>query len=122
MMPTVKTSERILQMMSIFEVTIPEIAERTGLARSTIWKYANDRQAPRQDKIYIIASRFGINPTWLLGYDVPMKLEDSIEENYHEEIPGTSELILEISRVLSGFDRSQLERVLAYSYGVRDMR
>lgn len=119
-LPIEKTSTRIKKLMDTYHVTVADISERTGLNRTTIWKYINDKQAPRQNKIYILASKFGVNPAWLLGYDVPMRLEDSVDAEYRQDIPGNSEIILEIARVISDMDKGQLEKILSYAYGLRD--
>ena len=119
-MPIEKVCTRLQKMMREFDVTTVDIAERTGLNRTTVWKYVNGKAEPRQTNIYMIASKFNINPAWLLGYDVPMKIDEAFSEDYHPEIKEVSEIMMELGRIVGKLDDSQVDRLLAYAHGMLD--
>ena len=73
----VEPKERLIEMMSILDLKQTDIAEKTGIPKSAISQYVSGKRLPRIDKIAIIANAYGLNPTWLLGYNnVPMYKAD----------------------------------------------
>lgn len=66
------TQHRLLEIMQEFDVTQEEIARRTGITKSAVSNYIKYGRDPRQDKVSMIAEAFGVDPAWLMGYDVPM--------------------------------------------------
>lgn len=71
---------RIRELMDYFKINQTELCKRTGLQKSALSNYLNGDRDPRQDQISLIADPFGINPAWLMGYDVSMFLEVSSSE------------------------------------------
>ena len=49
-----------------------DVAAKTGISKSTISKYIHGQIEAKQDKIYLIANAYNVDPAWLMGYDVPM--------------------------------------------------
>ena len=66
---------RLRELMDYFKINQTELCNRTGLQKSALSNYLNGDRNPRQDQISLIADPFGINPAWLMGYDVSMFLE-----------------------------------------------
>lgn len=60
-----------------------DICKATGIASSTLSQYCNGSREPRQKQIALICDAYGINPAWLMGYDVPMK--DEVQEIGQQE-------------------------------------
>ena len=58
--------------MNKLNISQADISRKTGLPRSAISMYLSGQRTPRQDKMSQICEPFDINPTWLMGYDVPM--------------------------------------------------
>jgi len=71
---------RLRELMDYFNINQTELCNRTGLQKSALSNYLNGDRDPRQDQISLIADPFGINPAWLMGYDVSMFLEMSATE------------------------------------------
>ena len=71
------SQDRIRQLMDMYNLTLSDLAKKTGLAKSTLSYYINGKSVPRQEQIAQIADAFNINPAWLMGYDVklPYKME-----------------------------------------------
>ena len=68
---------RIREMMDALDLKQADIVKRTGINKSALSNYLSGVREPRQDKISMIADPFGVSPAWLMGYDVPMFLEDN---------------------------------------------
>lgn len=93
----VECKQRLQYILDYYKITRAEFCRRTGIDNSAMTRYLNGDRIPRQDKVSAIADAFGIDPAWLMGYDVPMtKLE---------KIP------LPESRAR---EKRQKERILAY--------
>lgn len=71
-MDRVSVDERLRQLMQYFDIRITDIANKTGIAKSVVSMYVNGKREPRQDKIAIICDAYGLDPAWLIGFDVPM--------------------------------------------------
>ena len=74
-MKTTDSQHRLLELMSSLNITQQDIADRTGIDKSSISLYVNGKREPRQDKVGIISEAYGLDPAWLMGYDVPMMRE-----------------------------------------------
>lgn len=70
---------RYQELLDYFHVDQMDMVNKTGLPKSSISMYVNGQRNPRQDKITLIAEAYGVQETWLMGYDVPMFKEDSSE-------------------------------------------
>ena len=66
------TQARLEEMMQAFDIKAADIVRRTGIHKSTLSNYINGKREARQDQLSLIADSYGIDPAWLLGYDVPM--------------------------------------------------
>lgn len=66
------SSDRLKEMMSYMSLKQSDIVTRTGITKSALSNYLHGTREPRQDQISKIADPYGINPAWLMGYDVPM--------------------------------------------------
>ena len=73
------SKERIKELMDYFGINQTELCRRTGLQKSALSNYLNGDREPRQDQISLIVDPFGVNPAWLMGYDVPMMMPVSDE-------------------------------------------
>lgn len=70
--------QRLQEMMQILSLKQSDIVSRTGINKSGLSNYIHGTREPRQDQISKIADPYGINPAWLMGYDVPMFIEEPL--------------------------------------------
>lgn len=54
-------------------------ADKTGLNKASVSQYVNGRNTPSNLTAKRIADAFGVNPAWVMGFDVPMYDMDDIE-------------------------------------------
>ena len=83
------TQERLNEMMTAFDIRPADIVRRTGINKSTLSNYINGKREARQDQLSLIADSYGVNPAWLLGYDVKMMSE----VDFVSHTPGTEYVI-----------------------------
>ena len=70
---TSTTQERLAEMMKEFNISAADIVRKTGINKSTLSNYINGKRTADQEHLSLIADPYGIDPAWLMGYDVPMK-------------------------------------------------
>lgn len=54
------------------EISAAELSKRSGLSESLISGYRTGRQEPKREKIALLSKALSVEPTWLMGFDVPM--------------------------------------------------
>lgn len=76
------SNTRIRTLITELGISQTEFCNKTGITKSALSNYLNGERQPRQDQLDKISKAFNINPSWLMGYDVPMKPLD--ETMYYE--------------------------------------
>lgn len=54
-----------------------ELANRTNVAKASISQYANGKNVPSNITAMKLCTPFGINPAWLMGFDVPKRVKQA---------------------------------------------
>ena len=54
-----------------------ELADKSGVSKNSISQYLSQRSIPSNISAGKMATVLGVNPMWLMGYDVPMIKENS---------------------------------------------
>lgn len=65
-------SDRLKEIMKIRNLRQSDLVEKTGIGKSSISTYLSGEYQPKQDKIIKLSNVLNVNPSWLMGYDVPM--------------------------------------------------
>ena len=80
-MKTTDSKHRLKELLNITGDSQNEMARKSGLTKSAISNYVNGSREPRQDALYYLSKAYNVNPSWLMGYDVPMDNIETIEKN-----------------------------------------
>lgn len=67
---------RLKELMNYYDLRQIDISNKTGLDKSLISCYLSGKYEATQDNVFLIAESYGIDPAWLMGFDVPMKKID----------------------------------------------
>jgi transcriptional regulator with XRE-family HTH domain len=67
------TAERLQQALEIRNIKQIELAELSGISRSSINEYLKGKCEPKQRAIFKMANILGVSEPWLMGLDVPME-------------------------------------------------
>ena len=70
------TANRIREAMYENGISQQELADKSGIGKSSISHYANGSNEPGNKSAYALAKVLNVNPAWLMGLDVP---KESIE-------------------------------------------
>lgn len=68
----VEFRDRLLELMSYFNISQADLVRRTGLKKTTVCTYVSGKRIPKQDTIDLLHQTYGVSIQWLLGYDYPM--------------------------------------------------
>ena len=71
--PTELLKNRLKKALSERGFTQQDLADKTGISKSSISQYLSGYAKPKDDRVYAISLALDINEAWLLGYDVPME-------------------------------------------------
>ena len=77
-------ADRLQELMDLAGLNRSDVARICGINRSNITRYLNGEYEAKQDVVYTMATRLGVSPAWLMGYDVPMQ-EDSTPLRQNEK-------------------------------------
>lgn len=75
------TARRLRQALENKDLRPIDLSERTGIAKSSISQYCNGIHAPSNLTAGAMAEVLGVDPLWLMGFDVPEKPADPDKEN-----------------------------------------
>ena len=64
---------RIEEALAIRGLKRIDLAEKTGICRSTISNWANQKYQPKQKSLVVLAQALNVSELWLAGYDIPME-------------------------------------------------
>ena len=68
-----------------------ELSRLTGISEATISQYRSGYSKPKDQRLVLIANALGVDPSWLMGLDVPMNksvpkaLEDLAQKHVEEQ-------------------------------------
>lgn len=81
------------------------LAQNIGLSKQAISMYTSGKRQPKRPTIEAIARELGINPLWLMGYDVP-KIIENLRSPRTSEVSDEDKAILELFHSLPEDKRS----------------
>ena len=67
------TAERMRSAMTLRGISQADIANHTGIGKSSISTYLTGEYEPKQRNLHKIADVLNVDPGWLMGLDVPME-------------------------------------------------
>lgn len=110
-----KTSkERIAEAMRIRNISQSKLTRDTGISKGAISSYLSGRYEPKQDSIYKLAKALNVNEAWLMGYDVSMDRDVSVDE--------LDEFEKEMISIISEMSKERTKkRLLAYARKLKEI-
>lgn len=78
-----ETAKRLSYILALRDMSAQELANRSGVGKSSISHYINGSNEPHNKNAGMMATVLRVNPQWLMGFDVEM--EDSIPHRSPEE-------------------------------------
>lgn len=62
--------ERLIEAMKLRGMTATELANKSGLAKSSVSRYLTGENIPRSIAIGKMANALNVSPAWILGYNL----------------------------------------------------
>lgn len=85
--------ERKLKQIDIIELCQPYCEKyNIKIGKSDMSQYMSGKANPKQNKLTILAMALGVQETWLLGYDVPMRAPAATIKDNPEQVTKAIEL------------------------------
>lgn len=76
-----KSQDRIQEIINEYaNGSQQELADACGVAKSSISQYVNRTNSPGNMTAAKIGKRYGLNPLWIMGFDVPKTAKESADE------------------------------------------
>jgi transcriptional regulator with XRE-family HTH domain len=91
--------ERFKQMTA--HQTQQQISEFLGVGKTTVSYYLNGKRKPKQPALKYMASKYGVNPLWLLGGDVPRTWDPTTVDGENTKL---SSAALDLARIYDTLD------------------
>lgn len=66
------TARRLRAALDSAEMRAQDLSNRSGIGKSSISQYLSGSHAPSNKSAGAMAAVLGVNPVWLMGFDVPM--------------------------------------------------
>lgn len=86
-------AQRLQEILDTTGMSKSELAITAGVNKSNITHYLKGDYEAKQDVVHRVAKNLGVDESWLMGYDVPMRPQASVSEivslqtdNYEREI------------------------------------
>ncbi len=74
----VSFGKRLHSVMKEYGDTVYTLAEHLGMQPSTVSRYNNGQYVPKAPTLEMISRRYGVNPNWLMGENVPKVMPDTV--------------------------------------------
>lgn len=111
-------AERLKFVLKEKNIKASELSLKTGISKSSISDWLNERYEAKQDKIFLIAEALDVNEGFLLGLDVPMnKIIDNdldTEKLNTSNIQSNNNLISDTVKMMEKLDHFHQKKVLNF--------
>lgn len=76
--------DRFNHAMRMSDMSAAELSRKTGISESTLSQYRSGYAKPKNERLVKLANALGVDPSWLMGLDVPMHPGD-VHPNVHSD-------------------------------------
>lgn len=76
-MDKAETKDRLKIALDIRNMKQSELVEKTGIDKGQLSSYLSGKYKPRQQNLHLLATALSVDEAWLMGYNVPMDIEES---------------------------------------------
>lgn len=116
-MKSSNSNTRIRTLLNELDISQTDFCNKTGLTKSALSNYLNGDRQPRQDQLDKIAKAFDLNPSWLMGYDVPMRNDETLymemlaKKQYDRDLTYTASRIHAYSKLIKAAEGCTPEQI-----------
>lgn len=107
-----RVAERFQYIMELRNIKSSELAERSGINKSSISQYVNGHNVPKQDRAEKLGKILNVDPLWLRGYSVEMN--SNIKESNEFLALEFDQIAMHIDKEVNSFVEWLLDDVINY--------
>ncbi len=112
--PKESCAARLKKALSIRNMTQAELCQKTKIPKSALSEYIKGLYDPKQDRLLILSEALSVDPVWLMGFDVPMEVDDKkISSDELQLTEGEKALIKLLRRVPAAEQPIVIEKILS---------
>lgn len=82
-----KFSTRLREVLKEKGITQTELSKMTAISKSVISEWLSDKYEPKQDKVYIVAEKLSVSPSWLFGVSNEKEIKSDLMSIYNQLTP-----------------------------------
>lgn len=82
-----KFSTRLREVLKEKGITQTELSKMTAISKSVISEWLSDKYEPKQDKVYIVAEKLSVSPSWLFGVSNEKEVKSDLMSIYDQLTP-----------------------------------
>lgn len=82
-----KFSTRLREVLKEKGINQTELSKMTGISKSVISEWLSDKYEPKQDKVYIVAEKLSVSPSWLFGVSNEKEVKSDLMSIYNQLTP-----------------------------------
>lgn len=82
-----KFSARLREVLKEKGINQTELSKMTGISKSVISEWLSDKYEPKQDKVYIVAEKLSVSPSWLFGVSSEKEVKSDVMSIYNQLTP-----------------------------------
>lgn len=116
-MDIIEIGKRIKQARTLRNLTLDDVADEIGVAKSTIQRYENGLiSKPKLPVLQAIADSLRVNPAWVSGQDVPMAIDGSLNSILNSRLDEIGMTLEDVSKK-SGVSLHWLQNIDSFTPG-----
>lgn len=99
-----------------------KLADIASVNKASISQYINGKNVPSTFTAEKLCKPFGLNPVWLMGFDVPMQPPQTLGPDSGDMSDGRNLYYQEIIPVLQKLSKENLHKVVSYAEKLYDIQ
>ena len=98
--PKESCAARLKKALSIRNMTQAELCQKTKIPKSALSEYLKGLYDPKQDRLLILSEALSVDPVWLMGFDVPMEIDNKKVAPSEANLTESERVVLELFRAI----------------------
>ena len=121
-----ETARRLTYILNLRKMTAQELANRSGVGKSSISHYVNGSNEPHNKNAGAMARVLNCNPQWLMGFDVKMEPWDEYLKEYktmEAQIDDAQiHFSMEMEKICATLNEEGRKRLMEYASDLLEMK
>lgn len=98
------------------------LSEKCGIHKASVSQYVNGKNVPSNLTAKKICDPLGLNPAWLMGFDVPMHIPQDLGADSGDMSDGRNLYYQEIIPIIKSLSDENLHRLIRYAEKLHDIQ